>query len=81
MHTILMLNQKGGVGKTTIADELAFALERRGRTVAFVTTDPQGGSVHRSATTRTRPRRATTRSLTPPGRSGTAWPTGAARRT
>ena len=46
MYTILMLNQKGGVGKTTIADELSFALERRGKTVAFVTTDPQGGSVH-----------------------------------
>lgn len=46
MFTILFLNQKGGVGKTTLADELAFALERRGRTVAFVTTDPQGGSVH-----------------------------------
>lgn len=30
MYTILMLNQKGGVGKTTIADELSFALERRG---------------------------------------------------
>lgn len=43
MYTILMLNQKGGVGKTTIADELSFALERRGKTVAFVTTDPQGG--------------------------------------
>ncbi len=46
MKTILMLNQKGGVGKTTIADELSFALERRGKTVAFVTCDPQGGSVH-----------------------------------
>lgn len=34
------------VGKTTLADELAFALERRGSTVAFVSTDPQGGSVH-----------------------------------
>lgn len=46
MYTILFLNQKGGVGKTTLADELAFALERRGSTVAFVSTDPQGGSVH-----------------------------------
>lgn len=46
MFTVLYLNQKGGVGKTTLADELAFALERRGKTVAFVTTDPQGGSVH-----------------------------------
>lgn len=46
MFTVLFLNQKGGVGKTTLADELAFALERRGQTVAFVSTDPQGGSVH-----------------------------------
>lgn len=46
MFTVLLLNQKGGVGKTTIADELAFALERRGQTVAFISTDPQGGSVH-----------------------------------
>ena len=46
MFTILFLNQKGGVGKTTLADELAFALERRSSTVAFVSTDPQGGSVH-----------------------------------
>ncbi|QGM91986.1 AAA family ATPase [Enterococcus faecalis] len=46
MFTVLFLNQKGGVGKTTLADELSFALERRGFTVAFVSTDPQGGSVH-----------------------------------
>ena len=46
MYTILMLNQKGGVGKTTIADELAFALERRGKTVAFVTVDSQGGATN-----------------------------------
>lgn len=50
MFTVLLLNQKGGVGKTTIADELAFALERRGQTVAFVSTDPQGGSVHEVCT-------------------------------
>lgn len=46
MFTILVANQKGGVGKTTIADELSFALERRGRSVSFVTVDPQGGSIH-----------------------------------
>ena len=28
MKTVLVCNQKGGVGKTLIADELAFALER-----------------------------------------------------
>lgn len=46
MLTILIANQKGGVGKTTIADELAFELERRGASVSFISTDPQGGSVH-----------------------------------
>lgn len=46
MYTVLILNQKGGVGKTTIADELAFALERRGYRAVYVSTDPQGGAVH-----------------------------------
>ena len=27
---ILLVNQKGGVGKTTFADEIAWGLERRG---------------------------------------------------
>ena len=46
LHHAYILTGIRGVGKTTIADELSFALERRGKTVAFVTTDPQGGSVH-----------------------------------
>jgi len=46
MYNILVVNQKGGVGKSTIADELAFALERQGKTVNFITIDPQGGLVH-----------------------------------
>lgn len=46
MFNILIINQKGGVGKTTIADELAFALERLKKSVSFVSTDAQGGSVH-----------------------------------
>lgn len=46
MITVLIANQKGGTGKTTVSDELAFALERRGYSVAFVNLDPQGGAVH-----------------------------------
>ena len=37
---ILLVNQKGGVGKTTFADEIAWGLERRGNL------DPQGGANH-----------------------------------
>ena len=47
--TIVVANKKGGVGKTTMSDEIAFALERRGRSTAYVSVDPQRGSVHASA--------------------------------
>lgn len=48
VYKILLLNQKGGVGKTTIADEISFSLERRGFSVAFTSIDPQGGCLHKS---------------------------------
>lgn len=44
--TILLVNQKGGVGKTTFADEIAWGLERRGHKVGFGNLDPQGGARH-----------------------------------
>ncbi len=43
---ILLVNQKGGVGKTTFADEIAWGLERRGHKVRFGNLDPQGGANH-----------------------------------
>lgn len=50
---ILLMNKKGGVGKTTIADELTFCLERRGHKVSFVSTDPQRGSLHETVNDQT----------------------------
>ena len=43
---ILLVNQKGGVGKTTFADELAWGLARRGHKVGFGNLAPQGGANH-----------------------------------
>jgi len=51
MEVILVANKKGGVGKTTCADELAFALTRAGKRVAFANLDPQGGTVHENEST------------------------------
>ena len=46
MKTILICNQKGGVGKTLIADELAFALEKDEIKFSFFDLDQQGGAIH-----------------------------------
>ena len=42
MKTVAVINQKGGVGKTTTALALGAGLETRGRRVLFVDLDPQG---------------------------------------
>lgn len=45
MQTILVLNAKGGSGKTTIATNMAGALAASGRKVTLVDCDPQGSSL------------------------------------
>lgn len=48
MKKILVCNQKGGVGKSLIADELAFSFERSGIPTAFLDLDGQGGTIHKT---------------------------------
>jgi len=42
MKVITLLNQKGGVGKTTLAAHIAAGLSLRGKRVLAIDTDPQG---------------------------------------
>lgn len=49
MVNILVCNQKGGVGKSLIADELAFSFERSGVPMSFLDLDAQGGTIHQTA--------------------------------
>ncbi len=48
MFSVLVCNQKGGVGKSLIADELAFSFERSGIAVSFYDLDSQGGTLHKT---------------------------------
>ena len=47
MKTLLVCNQKGGVGKSLVADEIAFSFERSGIPVSFYDLDTQGGTLHK----------------------------------
>lgn len=55
MKVIGVLNQKGGVGKTTVSVNVAAELTRRNKTVLLVDADPQGSSLDWSASRKADP--------------------------
>lgn len=46
MATVLVISQKGGVGKSTLANEIAFSLDRTQTPYTFFDLDEQGGGAH-----------------------------------
>jgi len=52
---VSFLNQKGGVGKTTLAIHVADALSRRKKRVLLVDADPQGSALDWAAARRSEP--------------------------
>jgi chromosome partitioning protein len=52
MRKICIINQKGGVGKTTTAVSIAAGLSRQNKRVLLVDLDPQGNVAHSLATTK-----------------------------
>jgi chromosome partitioning protein len=52
---IAVLNQKGGVGKTTLTVHLATAFSRRGESVLLIDADPQGSALDWSAARKGKP--------------------------
>lgn len=46
MKNIVVMMQKGGVGKTAIADELAYSMDRTGVSYEFYDLDPQHTALH-----------------------------------
>jgi chromosome partitioning protein len=49
MPVLALLNQKGGVGKTTLATNIATALTQQGHKVLYIDADPQGSGLDWSA--------------------------------